>query len=70
MQVLLLIGEAGCGKSLFASSLAHDLASPGLQDGITTRGFLPVLVDAREAEGDGGVPLDALLEHYLKTKLG
>jgi len=32
--------------------------------------FLPVIFDAREAEGEDGIPLDGLLQHYLTTQLG
>ena len=29
-----------------------------------------MVVDAREAEGEHGIPLDSLVEHYLSTQLG
>lgn len=32
--------------------------------------FLPVMFDAREAEGEDGIPLDGLVQHYLTTQLG
>ncbi|CAN0110835.1 unnamed protein product, partial [Hapterophycus canaliculatus] len=33
-------------------------------------GFLPVMFDARASEGEQGVPLDRIVEHYLTTYLG
>lgn len=52
-------------------------AEEGPQDESATAGaaagkgrFLPVMFDAREAEGEGGIPLDALVQHYLTVQLG
>lgn len=66
VQVFLLTGEAGSGKSMFAALLARDLTA----DTATPGGFLPIILDPRETEGEDGGPLDSLLEHYFMRVLG
>lgn len=74
-------GEAGSGKSLFVTLLAHKLAlacslnqrgggaeAAGAEGG-ATGGFLPIVIDAREAEGEHGMPLDCMVKHYLMSQL-
>lgn len=53
-------GEGGHGGGSGGGDGGRDSAEP----------FLPVVFDAREAEGDHGIPLDSLVEHYLSTQLG
>lgn len=50
-------------------------AAPGAQRGGGGGGggygqLLPVMIDAREAEGSQGIPLDGVVQHYLTTQLG
>ncbi|CAM9516708.1 unnamed protein product [Ectocarpus sp. 6 AP-2014] len=81
-KVFLLSGEAGSGKSFFVTLLAHELAlacslnlgrgraeAAGAEGGATTGGFLPIVIDAREAEGEHGMPLDCMVKHYLMSQL-
>ncbi|CAN0339582.1 unnamed protein product, partial [Ectocarpus fasciculatus] len=80
-KVFLLSGEAGSGKSLFVTLLAHELAlacsrnqgggrteAAGAGEG-ARGGFLPIVIDAREAEGEHGMPLDGMVKHYLMSQL-